>query len=565
MKVLMISDASNVEAADAAVLGEVRRALETEAHDVDIVRVNPGLSDDLAAKALALLGNADVVVFGNGDQASKGFVEKLLLLSDGLHAERDALQASNDELTRDNDDLRESNARLTRDNAGLRESNAGLERDNDDLRASNAGLTQDNDDLRRHNDSLQASNDTYARINSSLQESNDELTRDNDSLRASNDTYMRINSSLQESNDSLTRDNVGLRATNDSLTRDNASLRESNDGLQAHNDSLTRDNAGLRESNEGLTRDTDDLRASNVSLRHDSREDALTRVMNRRGLDQDCPAFVRTHANLILISVDINDFKLFNDIFGHHIGDQLLKALAEEFRALVPEDDILARSGGDEFALVIANPTEAWMHKASDFFNRVHSFEFEGVRYTYSLSAGFAAYPEQTDSLETLFRMADSALYHAKMLAKDKFFKYAPEMDNDLRMSLGFNARGLASTAPGAMLIFKAAGSHELLFANTLCAEFFGYPSVSDFMNAERSLSHLVSQDDVDQVDRHIADQVAQPDLHGQTCVSYRVQCGDGRTRPVLAVERMSLNEHFGYIFHAFLFDPAFVGEGLGA
>ena len=71
MKVLMISDASNVEAADAAVLGEVRRALETEAHDVDIVRVNPGLADDLAAKALALLGNADVVVFGNGDQGTR--------------------------------------------------------------------------------------------------------------------------------------------------------------------------------------------------------------------------------------------------------------------------------------------------------------------------------------------------------------------------------------------------------------------------------------------------------------------------------------------------------------
>ena len=380
MKVLIISDASSVGTKDASALAEIRHALESEAHDVDIVRVDPTLSDDFAAKAAALLSGADVVVFGNGDQTSKGFVEKMLMLSDGVQAERDA----------------------------------------------------------------------------------------------------------------------------------------------------------------------------------------LTHIMNRRGYEQDWPQFMLDHPTFILISVDINDFKLFNDLFGHHIGDQLLVSLANEFRALIPKDALVARSGGDEFVLLVPGPDEAWMQEADGFFNSTHSFEFEGMTYTYMLSGGFAAYPEQTDSFATLTRMADSALYHAKMLAKDKFFKYTPEMENDFRVTLGFNARSLAATAPGAMLVFKSEGDHEILFANDLCAELFGYPPVAEFLGANQGLSCLVCPEDRDRFDRSLTEQAAHPDARRQSSATYRLMSRDGSVRTVLAVERMSENDRFGRVFHAVFFDPETIGEGLG-
>lgn len=500
MKVLMISDASSSGAEDAPALAEVRHALESEAHDVDIVRVDPTLSDDFATKAAALLSGADVVVFGNGDQASKGFVEKMLMLSDGVQAERDALQA-------------------------------------------------DNDDLRAHNDSLNSDN-------AGLRASNDELTRDNASLQASNDTYVRINSSLQEFNESLARDNESLTRNNESLTRDNDALRASNSGLTRDNDALTAGNDALRADNTALLADND-------TLSHDSREDALTHIMNRRGYEQDWPQFMLDHPSFILISVDINDFKLFNDLFGHHIGDQLLMSLANEFRALVPKDALVARSGGDEFVLLVPGPDEAWMQEADGFFNSTHSFEFEGMTYTYMLSGGFAAYPEQTDSFATLTRMADSALYHAKMLAKDKFFKYTPEMENDFRVTLGFNARSLAATAPGAMLVFKSEGDHEILFANDLCAELFGYPSVAEFLGANQGLFCLVCPEDRDRLDHHLAERAAHPDACQASSASYRVMGRDGSSHTVLAVERMTENERFGRVFHTIFFDPETIGEGL--
>lgn len=544
-------------------------------------------------------------------------------VSDNLQAANDALQVSNDTLTRNNATLQENNDSLTRDNAGLRESNDTLTRDNASLQESNTHLTRDNANLTRDNASLQESNNTLTRNNAILQESNDTLTRSNASLtknnvslQASNDTLTRNNATLRENNDALTRNNATLQENNDSLTRDNTGLRESNDTLTRNNASLTRDNenlqrdnvslqesnvalsqdnATLQESNDTLQRNNDSLRANNdrlqthndelqksndtlqrdndelqrnyntlqennILLHHNSVEDKLTRVLNRRGYDEYSQKFMAEHASFILISIDINDFKLFNDLYGHHIGDECLKVLGDEFRKLVPHGDIIARSGGDEFQLVIAQPAQAWMKKASGFFNGVHTFEFEGKKYTYSLSAGFASFPEQTNDWETLCRMADAALYHAKMLAKEKFWKYQPEMDNDFRYSLGFNAKNLAESAPGAMLIYRADDTNEILFANPLAAELFGYDSVSDFTREVKSFLPLIYQDDVDRVEKDLEAQSESKSGMNKEFTSYRITCRDGRTRNVLSVRRLIGNDHFGNIFYSFLFDSTAVG-----
>lgn len=364
-------------------------------------------------------------------------------------------------------------------------------------------------------------------------------------LRAENDA-------LQESNDTLTRDNASLQEHNDTLTRDNASL-------QSYNDELQRSNFALQADNDSLQRNYNTLQENNVVLRHDSREDSLTRVLNRRGFDEDSKRFIENHPSFILISIDINDFKLFNDLYGHHIGDQLLIELADEFRALIPKGDIVARSGGDEFQLLIARPDSKWMQHASDFFNAVHAFEFEDKHYTYMLSAGFASFPEQTHDFGTLVRMADSALYHAKMLAKEKFWKYEPEMDHDVRYSLGFNARNLAETAPGAMLIYRADDTREILFSNPLCAELFGYSSQVEFTEQVKSFRSLVHPDDQKKVDEDLETQLKGSESQGKEYVTYRVVCKDGTVKNVFSTRRLVSNAHFGNIFYSFLFDYTIV------
>ena len=269
--------------------------------------------------------------------------------------------------------------------------------------------------------------------------------------------------------------------------------------------------------------------------------------MNRRGFDQDAQVFLDNHSSLILIDVDINDFKLFNDIYGHHIGDQLLIALADDFRQFVPAGDLLCRSGSDEFTLIIANPSKVWMKKAYDFFNGVHSFNFENVLYTYTLSAGFSSYPDQTKDLSALTRMADTALYHAKMIAKEKFWKYAPDMDYDFRYSLGFNAKNLSESSPAAMLIYKADAQRKILFLNQLCAELFGYDSINDMLQTSASFTAFVDAASCNTIDSYLQDDSSfqYPELH--------IQCKDGSSKEVFCTGRLSENEHFGSICFCFL------------
>jgi diguanylate cyclase (GGDEF)-like protein len=115
--------------------------------------------------------------------------------------------------------------------------------------------------------------------------------------------------------------------------------------------------------------------------------------------------------------IDVDDFKAFNDSYGHAAGDALLRAVGTSLQSSIRSNDILCRYGGDEFALVMPEASledailwaERW--RASTTFV---SIEWEGKELQCpTVSMGAAAYPACTAS-DALFREADSALYSAK-------------------------------------------------------------------------------------------------------------------------------------------------------
>lgn len=546
-------------------LNEAGGFFERQGYEVEVVELSGEFSEQTLQRAATKVDEGDLVLFANAGGDAGRVMERILSLSShaGLRARNDSLQAHNDTLTRNNADLQGRNDSLRAHNDSLQADNDTLARDNAALQGRNDTLQADNDTLVRDNAALQGRNDSLSRDNADLQGRNDTLQADNDTLTRSNADLKGRNSTLQASNDTLTRDNADLQGRNNTLTRDNADLQGKNDTLTKDNAALQGRNNTLQADNDSLTRDNAALQADNIALWNESREDALTKVLNRRGYEQDARQFIQRNELFILICVDINDFKLFNDIYGHNIGDQVLISLAGEFRTLVQRGDIIARSGGDEFQLLVARPNAEFMQQASDFFNSVHSLEYGGQKYTYTLSAGFASWPEQTSSFSVLTKMADSALYHAKMLSREKFWKYEPDMDNDLRASLGFNARNLAETAPGAMLICKADGRGEILFANPVCARLFGYGSLSEFTTAVKYFLPVIDPEDKDRVDAYLARMAENPDdaTRWEKCVSYRICRKDGTMRSIKTVGRMIANEHFGEVFYAFLFDCGITGE----
>lgn len=161
--------------------------------------------------------------------------------------------------------------------------------------------------------------------------------------------------------------------------------------------------------------------------------DGLTGLYNQRyfhSILKDCFEKAKQDgSSLGLVMMDIDDFKMINDIYGHDYGDAVLKNTGIILNALAEDGQSIFRCGGDEFAVVIPNATINAIEKTAEHFKKGFSelgpnyFPNE-LREKISLSMGISEYPNLSTNIEELFSQADTALYHAKNLGKDKIHFY---------------------------------------------------------------------------------------------------------------------------------------------
>jgi diguanylate cyclase (GGDEF)-like protein len=145
-------------------------------------------------------------------------------------------------------------------------------------------------------------------------------------------------------------------------------------------------------------------------LAHHSLTDPLTGLLNRRGFEASWPRVPsRSGAapRVTLVLIDLDLFKGYNDVHGHHAGDDLLRWVGSELRATVRGNDSVARIGGDEFAVLLPD-TDA--RSAVPLVERIE--ERLGRRAPHSL--GTASSPADGSELEELYRIADAGLYANK-------------------------------------------------------------------------------------------------------------------------------------------------------
>jgi diguanylate cyclase (GGDEF)-like protein len=163
--------------------------------------------------------------------------------------------------------------------------------------------------------------------------------------------------------------------------------------------------------------------------------DSLTGLPNRLLLqDRTTRVLVeaaRTNASTAVMLIDLDHFKEINDTLGHHVGDQLLQAVASRLRGAMREDDTVARLGGDEFALLASDFTEASeIYAVADRLVDAlrEPFVIEEVRLQVQASIGIAVSPDHGDDTRTLLQRADVALYTAKE-ARGRYAFYCEEND----------------------------------------------------------------------------------------------------------------------------------------
>ena len=101
-------------------------------------------------------------------------------------------------------------------------------------------------------------------------------------------------------------------------------------------------------------------------------------------------------------SVNKDDFKFINDMYGHESGDRALQILAESMRKSFPEHAVLGRKGGDEFCIFLDDCTgEEVRKKLEQFTKKKRSFWYEGEKVTYTISLGYAEYPLQGKTIHS--------------------------------------------------------------------------------------------------------------------------------------------------------------------
>jgi diguanylate cyclase (GGDEF)-like protein len=154
-----------------------------------------------------------------------------------------------------------------------------------------------------------------------------------------------------------------------------------------------------------------------------SSTDPLTNVYNRRHFEQMLDLciyeFQRYRRSFALIIFDIDNFKEINDHYGHDIGDAILRELAEVVRHEIRRTDLLFRTGGEEFAILLAPVEGEEAHKIAEGLRRsVEMHRFLG-RYKVTISVGVSVFLEGDDKA-TLYRRVDTFMYGSKERGKNR-------------------------------------------------------------------------------------------------------------------------------------------------
>jgi diguanylate cyclase (GGDEF)-like protein/PAS domain S-box-containing protein len=169
-------------------------------------------------------------------------------------------------------------------------------------------------------------------------------------------------------------------------------------------------------------------------IKHMAYHDQLTGLPNRYFLKEKLNGLVESakakHENFALLFLDLDRFKAVNDTFGHEIGDKLLVEITEKLNRLIDNHDTIARYGGDEFTILLANSNgkrarevaQAIITNLSAPFYQTHN------EILVTPSIGISIFPEHGESFDMLVKNADLAMYFAKSLGKNNYQLFSDDL-----------------------------------------------------------------------------------------------------------------------------------------
>ena len=286
--------------------------------------------------------------------------------------------------------------------------------------------------------------------------------------------------------------------------------------------------------------------------------DALTGIYNRLGFDDQVEQYMRQNPqkHCVMAMLDIDDFKLVNDMYGHAAGDGVLKKLAESMKQYFSKDAILGRNGGDEFSVFMPDCTVAEVKPfLKKFTEETRKFYCKGEERAFTISLGFAEYPVFADDRSQLMRCADKALYDVKMRGKNGCMAYSEGEQVKSRAKLGFVIKDIIDNLPGAFIVYRADKENdEILLANSELLRLTGCKNMDELLAyTGKSFCNLIRPDEQESCQKSIWSQINGG--HSNDYIFFHMQKADGTYISVLDHGRIVDSVYNGRVFYVMIMD----------
>lgn len=295
-----------------------------------------------------------------------------------------------------------------------------------------------------------------------------------------------------------------------------------------------------------------------VELKELANKDGLTKLYNRYGFDEMAEKMISKNPkeHCVAVLLDVDDFKLINDMYGHAYGDKALISLSENMQKFFSSSALLGRNGGDEFCILLPNCTmEEVKESLIEFTKTPKTFTYKGQTYSFCISLGYAEYPNNAIERSQLMRCADTALYEVKLHGKNGCKAYQEGFQSGVRKQLGFVLNDISENLPGAFIIYRAdKEDDEIFYANKEFLDLAGYENLDAFFNGtKKSFRNLIREDQQKAVEASIWNQIESGSKNDY--IHYQLRRQDGTYIPVLDQGRIVESERFGRVFYVLFMD----------
>ncbi|WP_295752498.1 diguanylate cyclase [uncultured Holdemanella sp.] len=277
-------------------------------------------------------------------------------------------------------------------------------------------------------------------------------------------------------------------------------------------------------------------------------------ALKRYGFDELADKMISKNpqTHYVAAMLDVDDFKIVNDMYGHEYGDRALISLAKSMQEFFPTTALLGRNGGDEFCILLPNEYKDLL---IEFTKLPKTFIYHGQIYSFCISLGYAEYPDNASERSQLMRCADAALYEVKLHGKNGCMAYKEGLQSGVRKQLGFVLNDISENLPGAFMIYKADKSDdEIFYANKEFLDMAGYENLDAlFKGTNKSFRNLIREDQQESVEASIWHQIESGSEDDY--IHYHLRKADGTYILVLDQGRIVESDRLGRVFYVLFMD----------